>query len=124
MGSSSAAKIIFSKPKKNPTLASASKTMKITSGEKSLPPSREVVILEPSRTSVMPTQDEILGRAKEKVVGPPPKVKPIPKSIPPPRDAQLGSSSGEKRPSSDNKPGPAKRIRTGVSSSPPSIELF
>ncbi|KAL2526428.1 hypothetical protein Adt_11482 [Abeliophyllum distichum] len=63
-----AAKINFTKMKKNPVPAPAHKTVqtKISLKVKSPPLAKEVVIKEPSPNSVRPTQDEVLGKDKEK----------------------------------------------------------
>ncbi|KAL2528664.1 hypothetical protein Fot_21265 [Forsythia ovata] len=69
------------KPKKNPTPASTPKVVqnKITLKINSRPSAKGVVIKEPSPNSTRPTIDEVADKGKEKVVEPPPKVKPISK---------------------------------------------
>ncbi|KAL2545338.1 hypothetical protein Fot_14571 [Forsythia ovata] len=120
-------KINFTKPKKNPTPASTPKVVQTKISLKTKSPSlvKEVVIKEPSPNFVRPTQVEVSGKDKEKAVEPPPKVKSTSKLVPSvSKIAQLGSSSGEKRSSSDRRSRPAKKLRTGVSSGPPLVDLF
>ncbi|KAL2514548.1 Uncharacterized protein Fot_28519 [Forsythia ovata] len=107
-------KINFTKPKKNLTYVSTPKVVqtKISLKAKSPPPTNGVVNKEPSPNSVRPTQNEVSGKGKEKVMEPPPKVKPTSKQAhSSSKTAQLGSSLGEKRPSSDSISSPAKKLR-------------
>ncbi|KAL2520341.1 hypothetical protein Fot_24264 [Forsythia ovata] len=114
-------------PKKNPTPALIPKMVqtKISLTVNSPPPAKGVVIKEPSPNSGRPTGDKVSGKGKEKTVEPPPKVKPTLKQAPSfSKTTQLGSSSGEKRWSSDSRSSPTKKLRTSVSSSPLLVELF
>ncbi|KAL2531943.1 hypothetical protein Adt_05294 [Abeliophyllum distichum] len=78
------AKINFTKPKKNHTPVPTSKGVqtKIFLKLNSPSPAKGVVIKEPSPNSVRPSLDEVLGKDKEKVVEPSPKVKPALKQAP------------------------------------------
>ncbi|KAL2457819.1 Protein arabidillo 1 [Forsythia ovata] len=70
-----------------------------------------VVINEPSPNSRRPTGDEVSSKAKEKAMEPPPKVKPTSKQVhSSSKTTQLGFSSREKRPSSDSRSSPAKKL--------------
>ncbi|KAL2464940.1 hypothetical protein Adt_40791 [Abeliophyllum distichum] len=120
-------KINFTKPKKNSTSAPTPKVVqtKINLKAKGSPPAKKVVIKEPSPNSRRSTTNEVVGKGKEEVVEPPPKVKPISNQAPSSSKAtQLRSFSGVKMPSLDSRSRPAKRLRTGVSSGPPIVEIF
>ncbi|KAL2514554.1 putative serine/threonine-protein kinase PITSLRE [Forsythia ovata] len=80
---------------------------------------------EPSPNSGKPATDEIVGKGKEKVVGPPPKVEPTFKpALSSSKACQLDPHLGEKRPPSNSGFSLAKKLRTAVSSGPPLVELF
>ncbi|KAL2514486.1 putative serine/threonine-protein kinase PITSLRE [Forsythia ovata] len=72
---------------------------------------------EPSPNSGKPATDEIVGKGKEKVVGPPPKVEPTFKpALSSSKACQLDPHLGEKRPPSNSGFSLAKKLRTAVSS--------
>ncbi|KAL2557398.1 hypothetical protein Fot_02137 [Forsythia ovata] len=68
-------------------------------------------VKEPSPNSGRPTQDEVPNKGKEKVVEPPPKVKQTSEQVhSSSKGVQLGSSSGRKRPFSDSRSSPTKKL--------------
>ncbi|KAL2544733.1 hypothetical protein Fot_13966 [Forsythia ovata] len=107
------ARINFSKPKKNRTSDPTPKVVqtKISLKAKIPPSANGVLTKEPSPNFGWPTTEEVVGKGKEKVVKPSPKVKPSSSHSPSSsKTTQLGSSSGEKRPSSDSKAALQKSI--------------
>ncbi|KAL2488941.1 hypothetical protein Fot_42233 [Forsythia ovata] len=106
--------INFTKHKKNPASTPMLKVVqtKISLKAKSPPPANGMVIREPSPNFGRPTTLEVVGAGagNEKVVEPPSKVKPTSnQAFSSYKTTQLGSASGEKRPSSDSKSRLAKK---------------
>ncbi|KAL2537789.1 hypothetical protein Fot_19180 [Forsythia ovata] len=102
--------------KKNPTYAPTPKVLQsnIALKAKSLPLTKGMVIRESSPNSRMPTTDKIAGKGKEKVVEPPPKVKPISMQVSSfSKAGQPRSLLREKRQSSDNRSSFAKKFTNG-----------
>ncbi|KAL2552597.1 Uncharacterized protein Fot_06216 [Forsythia ovata] len=87
-------------PKKNPTFDATPKVIqtKMSLKAKNPQPAKGVVIKEPSPNSGRPTVEEVVGKGEE--------------------TTQLGSSSGERRLSSNSSARPAKKQKTSFTSDP------